>query len=1152
MPSTDFSYLNYVPNVNDSIDLITLDSQDTKPVTLFKIKKKNGTFSKPLLVLLDTGAGSTVAKASLSTFGKVSRVSKTSFSTANGRFASDKAVQLDFVLSEFSESRIICPKGIRLLPDACDLPYDLIIGRDLMHELKMDILFSENVVLWDGLRLPMHSTKTAITEMNIDLNSIYQDAGESESVKKAGDRLMKILDANYETPDIDKEVDQMDHLSDFQKVLLKALLKRHELLFDGTLGEWKGDPIDIKLKEGAIPYYRPPMKVPHIHEATFKKDLDRLVSIGVLTKKNTSEWGAPSFIVPKKDGTVRFVTDFRKLNSMIKRNPYPIPHIRDMLLKVSNFQYATSLDLVMGFYNITLSEDSKEICTITTPWGKYSYNRLPMGVCIAPDVFQEKMNNLFNELESVRCYIDDLLVITHGSYEKHLEELEKVFVLLEDAGLKCKFGKCFFCQDEIEYLGYIITRDGIKPNPKKVQAILDIQRPTTTSEVRHFVGMVQYYRDVWPGRSHILTPLTELTAGKGKNTKVNWTDVHETAFNEIKRIIASETLLAYPDFSKKFIIHSDASDFQLGAVIMQEDDGGVLRPLAFYTRKLNSAQKNYTTTEKELLSIVETLNEFRNILLGYEIDVYTDHKNLTFGTDDNSSQRRKRWESLVQEFGINIIHIPGADNTVADALSRLPKAQREDAYEQLSKDEKLQNVLPHIQQGRRVVYALSETPMDSEADRKTRDDYYHELCSLLQINDFYVTAQSTDCFVSVDSDEIVYPLAPQIVEEEQNQLLQGSSKESLALKTALAKKDPNYEYREVEKRQLLHFHGKIYVPSNLRQRVLTWYHHYLCHPGGDRLANTIQRIATWNGITAQSRTHCRKCATCQKYKKRNNKYGHVPPKDPEDLLPWDTLCVDLVGPYSLKAKVRQLDGKVIEQEIKLLAMTFIDPATGWFEWAQVIDDKSSAAISQLLDSVWLARYPRPRQVLYDNGSEFKKDFQPLLKDLAIKPKCTTIKNPQANSILERIHQVTGNMLTSSDLMNQEFDIRDLWTPTLTSIAYAIRCSHHSTLNATPGQLVFGRDMLLDISYTHDYQATWQRKQRQIINDNIRENSKRIKHDYKVGDRAYIIKDGNYRKLTGPHEGPFNIIQVHANGTVTIQKGITQERLNICRLTPHFE
>ena len=235
-------------------------------------------------------------------------------------------------------------------------------------------------------------------------------------------------------------------------------------------------------------------------------------------------------------------------------------------------------------------------------------------------------------------------------------------------------------------------------------------------------------------------------------------------------------------------------------------------------------------------------------------------------------------------------------------------------------------------------------------------------------------------------------------------------------------------------------------------------------------------------------------------------------------------------------------------------MTFIDPATGWFEIAEVSTlDQSSARISKLFDEVWLSRYPRPRKVLFDNGSEFKKNFQPLLKDFAIKATCTSIKNPQANAILERIHQVIGSMLKTKDLVNVVFDVvDDPWSEILASIAFAVRCSHHSTLNATPaGQLVFGRDMLLDITYVPNYQNTWQRKQKRINYDNIRENSKRVSHDYKVGEYAYILRDGNYRKLEGDKQGPYPITEVFTNGTVRIQKGIVNERLNIRRLTPHF-
>ena len=233
-------------------------------------------------------------------------------------------------------------------------------------------------------------------------------------------------------------------------------------------------------------------------------------------------------------------------------------------------------------------------------------------------------------------------------------------------------------------------------------------------------------------------------------------------------------------------------------------------------------------------------------------------------------------------------------------------------------------------------------------------------------------------------------------------------------------------------------------------------------------------------------------------------------------------------------------------------MTFIDPATGWFEIVEVPTiDQTSARISKLFDEVWLSRYPRPRKVLFDNGSEFKKDFQPLLKDFAIKATCTSIKNPQANAILERIHQVVGSMLKTKDLVNVVFDVVDPWSDIIASIAFAVRCSHHSTLNATPGQLVFGRDMLLDIAYVPNYQNAWRRKQKRINYDNIRENSKRVSHDYQVGEHVYILRDGNYRKLEGDKLGPYPITAVFTNGTVRIQKGIVNERINIRRLTPHF-
>jgi RNase H-like domain found in reverse transcriptase/Reverse transcriptase (RNA-dependent DNA polymerase) len=223
------------------------------------------------------------------------------------------------------------------------------------------------------------------------------------------------------------------------------------------------------------------------------------------------------------------------------------------------------------------------------------------------------MSELMMDLEYVRTYIDDLLVITNGTFEDHLVKLNKVLKRLGDVGLQVKAKKSFFARYELEYLGFWITREGIKPVEKKITAMLNVKMPTTCKELRSFIGMINYYKDMWIGRSDILAPLSSMC---GKTSTWEWTDVHQKSFDTIKRIMSQEVLLTYPDFSKNFDIHTDASKLQMGAVISQEG-----KPIAFYSRKLNDAQTQYTTTERELLAIVETLKEFKNILLGQKIRV---------------------------------------------------------------------------------------------------------------------------------------------------------------------------------------------------------------------------------------------------------------------------------------------------------------------------------------------------------------------------------------------------------------------------------------------------------------------------------------------------------------------------------------------------
>jgi hypothetical protein len=268
--------------------------------------------------------------------------------------------------------------------------------------------------------------------------------------------------------DIDEYVDSISKLDVEQKSKLHLVLKSHPTLFGGGLRELKVKPIHLKLKPGTQPYHVRAYPVPKAYETTTRKEIERLTAIGVLAKDHNSSWAAATFI------HVRVLTDFRKLNAVLLRHPYPLPKISDLLKKLQKLTHATAIDLRMGYYHIPLDEESQALCTTILPWGKYRYRKLPMGIASAPDIFQSIMDELLGDLEFVRVYIDDIIIVSDGALEDHIDKLSQVLTRLEMAEFRANVRKCFFVEDELEYLGYLLTRNGIAHQPKKVEAIMRI------------------------------------------------------------------------------------------------------------------------------------------------------------------------------------------------------------------------------------------------------------------------------------------------------------------------------------------------------------------------------------------------------------------------------------------------------------------------------------------------------------------------------------------------------------------------------------------------------------------------------------------------------------------------------------------------------
>ena len=1127
--------------------------------------------NQPYVVLFDSGSSHTWwNQKSLPRGANPRKVEGSACSTLAGNFGSNMEIDLEEIaFPEFFRNRRVGKLTAKVFTAECR--YDAIIGRDFLHEIGLKMDFKDNKMSWDDCHVPMKAfddyqrfrragkrlerkpgfetkqPEPTVAEMML-MDMMEADLEDDDTLPTCAETVCSLDDefddfengnehamdqdedmyasddikeSKYDKADIDKVVRSCSHLSQEQQNDLRGVLDKYDKLFDNELGCYPDEKIHLDLKDNAVPHCQPrAYGVPHAHKNVFKAELDRLVSIGVLEEGSRSEWIAGTFIVPKKllpgetVPRVRWVSDFRGLNKNLRRKTYPIPRIGDILARRTGFQFLTKMDISMQFYTFELDDESKELCTIATPWGLYRYKRLPMGVSQSPDIAQEVMEKVLKGIcDDLEVYIDDIAIFSND-WKRHMEVLDKVCARLQEKGFSVNPLKCKFAVKETDFLGHWLTPTGVKPLRKKIQGIIDMEPPTNIGQLRSFLGMVTYYRDMWPRRSHILAPLTELI---GTKTFV-WGERQQKAFVEMKALVAKDTLLAYADHNSRFYIETDASDYQLGGRIFQkienEDGTEVVRDVAFYTRKLNGAQKNYSTIEKELLSIVEILKAFRDMLFGADIHIYTDHKNLTYKLSQFSTQRVLRWRLLLEEFGPVFHYLPGPQNPVADALSRVPSKRlvRESQGDKPFSNGEAEN-LAMFEEHPDMAECLSNDP---------------------EIKELYLEHPVFD-------EQGRLPFQFQTLAE-----YQGRSNELMNLPEVFPERFSRQRFADVE---LVCFHqngaDKIVLTSELLPKIVKYYHEVMAHAeGSDRLIQTIKTHFYHGDVEKVVKRHVDRCETCMKCKRGGMVYGQTGPRD-ATVLPWQQVHCDSIGPWKIELRGRTLE---------FHAMTMIDACTNLVE-IDFTCGTTALEGAHAFENTWLCRYPRPIKVVTDNGPEFGHEFTEMCKKHGIKHDSSTSRNPQGNSLIETIHKTIGQVIRTvvaaknpKSKVEAERCIREV----LGTAMYACRASCSSSLGYnSPGALSFGRDMLLDIPLIADILAVNENRQLLVDQRLIRENRKRVRHDYAVGDEVWKkMYLGMSDKLKPTVEGPYRVTQVFTNGTVAIRLSPNVvERINIRRIKP---
>lgn len=464
---------------------------------------------------------------------------------------------------------------------------------------------------------------------------------------------------------------ELKHLTKSQQTKMLNLLKKHQNIFSNIPGFCNVVKHEIPLVEGAKPKAFKPYRIPDKFREEIDRQLDELLEQGRITYSNSC-FAAPVVVVVKKDGkSLRLCVNYKGLNDITQPQPYSFPRVDDLTRKASQFKYLTKLDAVSSFWQIGVEPRDRHKTAFITHKGLFEWTCLPFGLRGASFTYQKMADRVLNpHKEYADAYIDDVTVGSN-TFEEHLRNLDAVLNSFAVAGITFKLDKCEFCKPKITLLGFIVGNKEIQVVQSKVQAIQNIQYPTTKKQIRSYLGVCNYWRQFMPNFSEIASPLTDLTKSKNCN-KFILNEIQKCAFDKLKEMLSTAPLLASPDYAKTFIIYTDSSDIGVGSVLGQEDNNKVFKPIAYASKKFNDTESRWSTIDKEAYAILYALSQFEVIIFGYNIVVYTDHSPLKFISDSvKHSPKLIRWALAIQRFNPTILSVKGKDNIISDALSRL-------------------------------------------------------------------------------------------------------------------------------------------------------------------------------------------------------------------------------------------------------------------------------------------------------------------------------------------------------------------------------------------------------------------------------------------------------------------------------------------------